>query len=147
MNFKIDKMSLDDLNSIKDILTIEFDDFWNYEILKSELENPNSYFVVAKTDSDEIVGFAGIKIILDEADIMNIVVRKSFRHKKIGFKLLEHLISYSKNLNLKNITLEVNENNTYAIKLYEHFSFNKVGTRKKYYNGTDDAFIYTFPLL
>ena len=34
MDFKIDKMSLEDLISIKDILTTEFDDFWNYEILK-----------------------------------------------------------------------------------------------------------------
>ena len=48
MDFKIDKMSLEDLISIKDILTTEFDDFWNYEILKSELESNNSYFFVAK---------------------------------------------------------------------------------------------------
>ena len=47
MDFKIDKMSLEDLISIKDILTTEFDDFWNYEILKSELESNNSYFFVA----------------------------------------------------------------------------------------------------
>lgn len=144
---KIDKMSLNDLNSIKNILISEFDDFWNYEILKSELESTNSYFIVATTDSDEIVGFAGIKIILDEADVMNIVVKKSFRHNNIGSMLLDHLISYSKSINLKTITLEVNENNTSAIKLYEKFSFNKVGTRKNYYNGTDNAFIYTFPLL
>ena len=78
MDFKIDKMSLEDLISIKDILTTEFDDFWNYEILKSELESNNSYFFVAKNISGEIVGFAGIKIILDEADIMNIVVKKDF---------------------------------------------------------------------
>lgn len=78
MDFKIDKMSLKDLTSIKDILTTEFDDFWNYEILKSELESSSSYFFVAKNNSDEIVGFAGIKVILDEADIMNIVVKKGF---------------------------------------------------------------------
>ena len=66
MDFKIDKMSLEDLISIKDILTTEFDDFWNYEILKSELESTNSYFFVAKNISGEIVGFAGIKVILDE---------------------------------------------------------------------------------
>lgn len=141
MDFKIDKMSLKDLTSIKDILTTEFDDFWNYEILKSELESSSSYFFVAKNNSDEIVGFAGIKVILDEADIMNIVVKKDFRNKKIGSLLLEHLISYSKSINLKNITLEVNKNNLSAIKLYEKFAFDRLGIRKKYYNGKDDAII------
>ena len=141
MDFKIDKMSLEDLISIKDILTTEFDDFWNYEILKSELESNNSYFFVAKNISGEIVGFAGIKIILDEADIMNIVVKKDFRNNGIGSLLLDYLISYSKSINLKTITLEVNEINIPAIKLYEKFNFEKLGIRKKYYNGKNDAII------
>lgn len=141
MDFKIDKMSLEDLISIKDILTTEFDDFWNYEILKSELESNNSYFFVAKNISGEIVGFAGIKIILDEADIMNIVVKKDFRNNGIGSLLLDYLISYSKSINLKTITLEVNEINIPAIKLYEKFVFEKLGIRKKYYNGKNDAII------
>lgn len=141
MDFKIDKMSLEDLISIKDILTTEFDDFWNYEILKSELESNNSYFFVAKNISGEIVGFAGIKVILDEADIMNIVVKKDFRNNGIGSLLLDYLISYSKSINLKTITLEVNEINIPAIKLYEKFDFEKLGIRKKYYNGENDAII------
>lgn len=141
MDFKIDKMSLEDLISIKDILTTEFDDFWNYEILKSELESNNSYFFVAKNISREIVGFAGIKVILDEADIMNIVVKKDFRNNGIGSLLLDYLISYSKSINLKTITLEVNEINIPAIKLYEKFDFEKLGIRKKYYNGENDAII------
>ena len=141
MDFKIDKMSLEDLISIKNILTTEFDDFWNYEILKSELESNNSYFFVAKNISGEIVGFAGIKIILDEADIMNIVIKKDFRNNGIGSLLLDYLISYSKSINLKTITLEVNEINIPAIKLYEKFDFEKLGIRKKYYNGKNDAII------
>lgn len=38
-------------------------------------------------------------------------------------------------------TLEVNEKNKAAIALYEKFGFKKVGTRKKYYNGTDDGHV------
>ena len=138
---KISKMSIKDLNTIKNILEDEFDDFWNYEILKSELESNNSYFFVAKNISGEIVGFAGIKIILDEADIMNIVIKKDFRNNGIGSLLLDYLISYSKSINLKTITLEVNEINIPAIKLYEKFDFEKLGIRKKYYNGKNDAII------
>lgn len=140
MNFSIEKMTLDSLISIKDILISDFDDFWNYDILKQELECSNSYFIIAK-NNNEIVGFAGLKSIVDEADIMNIVVKKSYRNNGVGSLLLENLISTAKLLNLKTITLEVNENNLSAIKLYDKFDFNHIGIRKKYYNGESDAII------
>ena len=42
-----------------------------------------------------------------------------------------------------NISLEVKEKNVPAIKLYEKYGFEKVGIRKKYYNGIDNAIIMT----
>lgn len=77
-NFKIDYMNLNDLENIKTILETDFDDFWNYNIFKSELENSNSIYFVAKLN-EQIVGFTGILPVLDEADITNIVIKKSFR--------------------------------------------------------------------
>lgn len=140
MDLKIEKMTLDDLNSIQNILFTEFDNFWTYSTFREELNCDNSYFVIAKSNN-EIVGFAGLKVIVDEADIMNIVVKKDFRCHNIGSALLEHLINYSKNLNLKTITLEVNDHNLSAIKLYDKFNFDHIGIRKKYYNGESDAII------
>ena len=141
MNFKIEKMTLNDLQEIKNILTSDFDDFWSYDILKQELECDNSYFLVAKTDTNEIIGFAGLKTIVDEADIMNIVTKKSFRRNGIGSTLLGNLISYAEEQKLKTITLEVNEHNLSAIRLYDKFNFDNIGIRKKYYNGESDAII------
>lgn len=80
-NFNISIMKIEDLENIKDTLEVDFDDFWNYNIFKSEIENPNSIYFVVK-ENNEIVGFAGILIIIDEADITNIVVKKSFRGKR-----------------------------------------------------------------
>ena len=77
-NLIIEKMTTSDLNQIADILETDFDDFWNYNIFKSELENSNSIYFVAKLN-EQIVGFTGILPVLDEADITNIVVKKSFR--------------------------------------------------------------------
>ena len=141
MDFKISKMSIEDLKSIKNILASDFDNFWSYDVLEDELKHNNSYVIVAKNNENTIVGFAGLKVILDEADIMNIVVKKDFRQHGIGSILLKNLIEHSKNLNLKTITLEVNENNLSAIHLYDKFSFDKLGIRKKYYNGESDAII------
>lgn len=141
MDLKLSKMSIEDLKSIKNVLASDFDNFWSFDVLEEELECDNSYVIVAKVDENTIVGFAGLKVILDEADIMNIVVKKDFRHNGIGSILLENLINYSTDLNLKTITLEVNENNLSAIRLYDKFSFDKLGIRKNYYDGKSDAII------
>lgn len=132
MNIEIKEMTITELDDIKDIFASDFDDFWNYNILKEELESKNSKYIVAIIDR-KIVGFAGIKVMLDEADIMNIVTKKDFRNKGIGNLLLENLITLSRNLNLNTITLEVNEENMPAIRLYEKFGFRNLGVRKNYY--------------
>ena len=65
----ISEMNLQDLEEIKDCLLTDFDDFWSYNILKQELENGKSkYFVL--NHENEIVGFAGILLIIDEVNII-----------------------------------------------------------------------------
>lgn len=129
----IREMISEDLETIKNILISDFNDFWNYNILKEELESPNSKYIMAKTNDGKIIGFAGIKVIIDTADIMNIVVKKSWRNQGVGNLLLNNLISLCKDLNLLSLSLEVNEDNLPAIHLYEKFGFKQIGLRKNYY--------------
>lgn len=129
---EIYKMSLNDLENIKEFLITDFDNFWDYSILKDELSNANSYYLVAKLDN-EILGFAGIKYVLNDADIMNIVVKKSKRKSGIGSLLLKNIIELCKKLNVSTLFLEVNEKNLPAISLYKKFGFEEVGFRKNYY--------------
>ena len=138
---KIEMMSLNDLETIKDILQTEFDEFWTYEILQQELLSNNSKYIVAKSLDNIIVGFAGIKIILDTAELMNIVTKKSFRENGIGKLMLEYLINMCKKEKIKTLNLEVNSQNTIAISLYKKYNFKEVGLRKKYYNNTYDAIL------
>lgn len=139
---EIRKMTIEDFEKISDNLEEKFDEFWKPSILKSELENPNSHYVVA-IENEEVLGFAGIIVSLDDSEITNIVVRKDIRKKGIGTMLLEKLIEMSKDLKKDSISLEVNEKNCAAIKLYESLDFKALGSRKKYYNGKDDAIIMT----
>lgn len=132
MDIKIKNMSLNDLENIKDILESKFDDFWNYNILKEELESKNSKYIVAFY-KDEIVGFAGLKITCDEADIMNIVVKKAYRKKGIGTILFNNLTSICKENKIKTLFLEVNEDNSPAISLYKKMGFKQISVRKNYY--------------
>ena len=136
MDFTFKKMDIQDLEEIKDVLLSDFDDFWSYEVLREELLSDSSLYIVAKKQN-EIIGFAGIKIIIDESDIMNIVVKKSYRNNGIGSLLLENLILISNKKNLIFINLEVDCKNTIAINLYKKFGFEEISLRKNYYKNND----------
>lgn len=131
-SIEITFMTLEDLNQIANILISDFDGFWSYDILKDELNSENSNYIVAKFNG-QIIGFAGTKVMVEESDIMNIVVKKDFRNQGIGSLLLKELIDLSKKQNLTSITLEVMEENYPAIHLYKNFGFEQIGLRKNYY--------------
>ncbi len=135
-------MTLEDLELMKDTLYSDFDNFWSYNVLKQELENKDTTYIVAK-ENNEILGFAGIMICLDEATLHNIVVKKSHRGRGLGGELLDTLIDLCTEMNIKTLTLEVNCTNKPAIGLYEKFGFKNLGIRKKYYNNSQDAIIMT----
>ena len=139
-NIEISKMTISDFEEISSSLLNDFDDFWQPSTLKKELQSENSYYIVARYSS-EIVGFAGIKTVLDEADIMNIVTKKSKRNLGIGLCLLKNLIYIAKENDIKKLTLEVNYRNTSAIHLYKKFDFKEIAVRKKYYGNVDNAII------
>ena len=142
-NVDISIMSVSDLELIKDSLLTDFDDFWNFNTFKNELLNPNSKYIVAKSNN-KIIGFAGIWKSVDDVHITNIVTAKEYRNQNIGSLMLSKLIEMAETeKNITSITLEVNSNNLPAQKLYEKFGFTVVGLRKKYYNNIDDALIYT----
>lgn len=135
-DISINKMNLHDLKTIEASLLNDFDDFWNSNILKQEIESDSSTIYTLKIN-DKIVGFAGISIVLDEADITNIVIKKNCRGQKLSFFLMAILIDLASKSGCKKINLEVNEKNIIAINLYKKFGFEQVGLRKKYYNDQD----------
>jgi ribosomal-protein-alanine N-acetyltransferase len=93
---------------------------------------------------DRLVGMAGIWMMVDEAHIVTIAVRKSHRHRGLGEWLLISLIGLSMQLRAKYVTLEVRESNMTAQTLYEKYGFTKAGIRRKYYSDNgEDALIMT----
>ena len=130
-DIEISYMTKKDVDLITEILQSEFDEFWTPSILEKEILNPDSTYIVAKKN-EEILGFAGIWDDTYNMHITNIAVKKSYRHKGIGEALLKKLIQITKEKNKETITLEVNEQNTIAQKLYLKNEFEIMGRRKKY---------------
>ena len=145
-DINIKKLTLEDIEKISSTFSTQFDEFWSISTLKSDFEENSSTYIAAKIDNN-VIGLAGVKIILEQADIMNIVVKKDFRRLNIGSMLLENLILISKNAGCKKIMLEVNEKNFPAIHLYKKYGFKQISIRKKYYNNQENAIIMELSLL
>ena len=133
MDYTIAEMKIQDLQEIKNCLDTEYDNFWSYQTLESEINSESSIYIIIKNNQNLILGFTGIKVILDEAELMNIVVKKDFRNCGIGAILLKNIIKKARELEIKKIYLEVNDTNLPAINLYKKFNFKQIGIRKKYY--------------
>jgi ribosomal-protein-alanine N-acetyltransferase len=95
---------------------------------------------------DFIVGYVGIWFMVDEAHIVAIAVRESYRGQGLG----ELLLARAMDLALENqqdvVTLEVRRSNLVAQALYEKYRFLKVGVRRRYYSDNhEDAIIMSTP--
>lgn len=100
-----------------------------------EIDSPfRKYFCY---EEENILGYFCIDIIYEKIELVNIFVKNEYRNRKIGSFMLKYLIDFAKNSNIYNITLEVDEKNIYAIKLYEKYGFIKKAIRKNYYNNSD----------
>ena len=86
-------------------------------------------------EKDKIIGFLLYSLIYDRIEIEQFEVTTKERRKGIGNKLLNYLVEKYQDNNIKNITLEVKEDNIAAINLYKKYGFKKVSTREKYYDG------------
>ena len=89
-----------------------------------------------------IMGFAGIWMMVDEAHITNIAVRKEYQGKGIGGLLVIAAIDLAVELKASLLTLEVRASNLVAQKLYSRYGFTQTGLRRGYYlDNKEDAII------
>ena len=131
---------------LDDVYIIETECFshpWSKQSLEEELNNETSLFLVAK-EENEVIGYIGMSIVIDEGYIFNVAVREKYRNKGVATALINELVTYGKKNNFSFITLEVRESNLPAISLYSKFGFIKAGERKDYYsNPKENAILLT----
>ena len=116
------------LEYIQGILLKEF----NVKYSKNEYSKEYVYIL-----NNEIVGFIIYEYIYDRIELDYIYVDKEKRGIGIANILMNQMIGFAKENNIKNITLEVNKNNFSAISLYKKYGFIDGAIRKSYYNGED----------
>ena len=151
VDFLIDKLSqiiIEPMNSrdAPSVAQIEKERFsvpWSEEAIRSELSNETARFFVAKRFG-EVVGYIGVRIVLDECYISNLAVVEKECRKGVASKLLSVAEDFAKKSGAAFISLEVRKSGSGAIALYKKRGFETRGERKKFYSlPTEDALIMT----
>ena len=138
--------TVDDLPYISEIDREAITPCWSDESFLNEVNHFYSCFQVAEFDN-HIVGFCLLKLLGDEAELLRIAVKKSYRRNNVADRLLSFMLDYSSINNIKSIFLEVRHSNIAAINLYKKHRFTKIGTRKDYYTEpTEDAIIMRYEI-
>ena len=143
MEYQLVPMDRSHLSGVAELERLCFSTPWNETMLEEELFNPTASFIVAEGAEGEVLGYAGLHVVLDEGYIDNVAVRPSCRRQGIGDRLLDVFCRFGQ-AHLAFLTLEVRESNRAAIGLYEKLGFRPVGRRKNYYTEIhEDAILMT----
>jgi ribosomal-protein-alanine N-acetyltransferase len=140
----VDRMKVEDLPAVHVIERESFSTPWPAHAYQHELEqNRLAHYIVARW-GDEIVGFAGMWLLVDEAHVTTFATRRTWRRHGVGERLLLALLDLAAARGAHEATLEVRPSNVPARRLYEKYGFKVVGLRPRYYSDdNEDALIMT----
>ncbi|UVO54768.1 ribosomal protein S18-alanine N-acetyltransferase [Sphingomonas sp. SUN039] len=125
----------------------QFGEAWTAAQCTGVLAMPGAHLLIARNAAP--VGFALLRTVIDEAELMLLAVAPEARGQGIGRALLQHSIDTATTSNATSYFLEVRSDNP-AIDFYERFGLRQVGVRRDYYragNGVRrDALTYRLSL-
>ncbi|MDZ4141729.1 MAG: ribosomal protein S18-alanine N-acetyltransferase [Methylotenera sp.] len=139
-SFQFRPMQPDDLDGIMAIEARIYPYPWTRGNFIDSLTSGYSAWVLL--EQAEIIGYALLMMVIDEAHLLNLSITKSHQKQGLGRLLLEHMIQIAKNHQATNMFLEVRPSNISAIALYENIGFNEMAIRRGYYpaaSGREDA--------
>ena len=119
---RIRPMELTDIDDVHTVDVASFSSPWKKETFEHEVNmNEYAHYFIVETDEGSLVGYVGIWLILEDAQITNIAIQ------------------YAMNEGAKRLSLEVRVSNIIAQQLYRKFGLVPGGIRKGYYpdNGED----------
>jgi len=97
-------------------------------------------------DGAAVVGFAFLRVVVDEAEVHTVGVDPARRREGIGRALLTRAAAAARARGAARLYLEVARDNEGAIALYEAMGFGREGVRPGYYPGGVDALVMALHL-
>lgn len=129
-------MTLDDVPAAAAVERLAYRQPWDAAVFCDELAEPTRSYVVADA-AGELVGYAGLMVVADEAHVTTVVVHPECRGAGVGTRLMLSLVERALAGGARSLTLEVRASNSPAQRLYARFGMAPVGVRKQYYRDED----------
>ena len=134
---------------IEPILKIDQDSFrlpWSHISFENELSRHQSCNWVVKSTEPQngtpIIGFAVLRLIINELHIFRIAVTPTWRRQGIASWVIKQCFSKGLEVGAKSVCLEVRPSNIPAVKLYYELGFETIATWPNYYTDTkEDALV------
>ncbi|HEX7741209.1 MAG TPA: GNAT family N-acetyltransferase, partial [Sphingobium sp.] len=120
-----------------DVMALAFDpaygEAWTLPQLAGVMMMPGTWLTIARVDAAAL-GFALVRSVLDECELLLLAVHPLWRGRSIGQALLIDSLKTARRRGIRSMNLEVRASNT-AVKLYENIGFEYVHRRPGYYRG------------
>ncbi|MCD7884037.1 MAG: ribosomal protein S18-alanine N-acetyltransferase [Lachnospiraceae bacterium] len=138
-----EQMQPSDIPEVAGIEQECFSQPWSENSFHSALEQEASFYLVVKTkETGRIAGYCGLLQSFDDAEILNVAVRKELRGRGIGYAMLRCLMELGGKFGIRHYTLEVRKGNAAALALYKKLGFDAAGIRRNFYRDpSEDAVI------
>jgi ribosomal-protein-alanine N-acetyltransferase len=118
-----------------------FSDPWSELGFREALETPIGFGLVAEQE-DRVVGYLLGRLVVPEAEILNVAVAASVRGQGIGRALVESALGLLAERGVREVFLEVRASNAVALRLYHSVGFRVSGVRRRYYRlPSEDALV------
>ena len=164
--FVVEPMQVEQLDQVRRIERACFPTPWPRNAYRREiLKNERAHYVVVRTTNRpapspkrrqfplsllpfgragarDMVAYAGVWVMLDEAHITTVAVDPDYRRLGLGELLIIQMARISLQARATRMTLEVRMSNDIAQRLYRKFGFSDGGVRPRYYSDDfEDALI------
>lgn len=117
-------------------------DAWSGAQFLEELRGvPETRYYTVIEEEGVVIGYAGVMIVGEHADIQTLSVAKEHQGKGLGQALLEDLEAQARKRKAEAIFLEVRVDNAEAKGLYVKNGYEELGRRDNYYAPGIDALI------
>ncbi len=135
-------MMIEDITQVLELEKQLFTSPWSEDDFKYELElNPFSSIFIEEQDH-KIIGYVGIWVIYEQAQITTLGVDKSYQRRHIGHTLLVRAMDEAIKKHAEFMSLEVRVSNSAAQNLYKKLGFKTETIRKDYYQDNhEDAYL------
>lgn len=142
LTIKFRLMEVKDIDQVVKIEEKSFTTPWSPEAFQNELTNNQFSTYIVMEEGENIIGYCGTWIVIDEAHVTNIALLPDYRGKGLGELLLRNVMDVLRKLGAASMTLEVRVSNHIAQSLYQKLGFKPGGIRKNYYSdNNEDALV------